>query len=118
MENEIEIDPVQVVKEMIKNQKINFPFLENDFNINLNESQSKINQIKENIFLYLSKRKTLLLYLQNITRILNYSDLSFYHCLLDIDLYLSHNISQNMANEDLIYYLIHLLTQHFHLYYI
>ena len=106
MENEIEIDPVQVVKEMIKNQKINFPFLENDFNINPNESQSKINQIKENIFLYLSKRKTLLLYLQNITRILNYSDLSFYHCLLDIDLYLSHNISQKMANEDLIYYLI------------
>ena len=106
MENEIEIDPVQVVKEMIKNQKINFPFLENDFNINPNESQSKINQIKENIFLYLSKRKTLLLYLQNITRILNYSDLSFYHCLLDIDLYLSHNISQKMTNEDLIYYLI------------
>ena len=106
MENEIEIDPVQVVKEMIKNQKINFPFLENDFNINPNESQSKINQIKENIFLYLSKRKTLLLYLQNITRILNYSDLSFYHCLLDIDLYVSHNISQKMTNEDLIYYLI------------
>ena len=106
MENEIEIDPVQVVKEMIKNQKINFPFLENDFNINPNESQSKINQIKENIFLYLSKRKTLLLYLQNITRILNYSDLSFYHCLLDIDLYLSHNISQKMTKEDLIYYLI------------
>ena len=106
MENEIEIDPMQVVKEMIKNQKINFPFLENDFNINPNESQSKINQIKENIFLYLSKRKTLLLYLQNITRILNYSDLSFYHCLLDIDLYLSHNISQKMTNEDLIYYLI------------
>ena len=71
MENEIEIDPVQIVKEMIKNQKINFPFLENDFNINPKESQSKINKTKENIFLYLSKRKTLLLYLQNITKILN-----------------------------------------------
>ena len=57
MENEIEIDPVQIVKEMIKNQKINFPFLENDFNINPKESQSKINKTKENIFLYLSKRK-------------------------------------------------------------
>ena len=106
MENEIEIDPVQIVKEMIKNQKINFPFLENDFNINPKESQSKINKTKENIFLYLSKRKTLLLYLQNITKILNYSDLSFYHCLLDIDLYLSHNISEKMTDEDLIYYLI------------
>ena len=106
MENEIEIDPVEIVKGMIKNQKINFPFLENDFNINPNENPSKISQIKENIFLYLSKRKALLLYLQNITRILNYSDLSFYHCLLDIDLYLSHNISEKMTNEDLIYHLI------------
>ena len=106
MENEIEIDPVQVFKEMIQNQKKNFPFLENDFNINPNENPSKVDEIKENIFLYLSKRKALLLYLQNITKILNYSDLSFYHCLLDIDLYLSHNISKKTTNEELIYYLI------------
>jgi len=106
MENEIEIDPVQVVKEMKKNQKKNFPFLENDFNINQEETPSKIEKIKENIILYLSKRKTLLLYLQNITKILNYSDLSFYHCLLDIDLYLSKNITEKMTNEDLIYHLI------------
>ena len=106
MENEIEIDPIQVVKEMNKNQKRNFPFLENDFNINQKESPTKIKEIKENIFLYLSKRKMLLLYLQNITKTLNYSDLSFYHCLLEIDLYLSQNISKKMTDEDLIYYLI------------
>ena len=106
MENEIEIDPIQVVKEMITNQKRNFPFLQNDFNINPNENPAKIKKIKENIFLYLSKRKTLLLYLQNITRTLNYSDLSFYHCLLTIDLYLSQNISQKMTDKDIIYYLI------------
>ena len=51
MENEIEIDPIQVVKEMNKNQKRNFPFLENDFNINQKESPTKIKEIKENIFL-------------------------------------------------------------------
>ena len=106
MENEIELDPVKVFKEMKNNQKRSFPFLENDFNINPNESPEKIKQIKEKIFLYLSKRKTLLIYLQNITKTLNYSDLSFYHCLLDIDLYLSQHISEKMTNEDLIYYLI------------
>ena len=106
MENEIEIDPVKAFIEMKKNQKRSFPFLENDFNINPNETPEKINQIKEKIFFYLSKRKTLLIYLQNITKILNYSDLSFYHCLLDIDLYLSQHISERMSNEDLIYYLI------------
>ena len=106
MENEIEINPIQVVKEMITNQKRNFPFLQNDFNINPNENPAKIKKIKENIFLYLSKRKTLLLYLQNITRTLNYSDLSFYHCLLTIDLYLSQNIFEKMTDKDIIYYLI------------
>ena len=106
MENEIEIDPIQVVKEMKNNQKRSYPFLENDFNINPKESPSKIKEIKEKIFLYLSKRKTLLLYLQNITKTLNYSDLSFYHCLLEIDLFLSQNISEKMTDEDCIYYLI------------
>ena len=106
MENEIEIDPVQIVKEMKKNQERNFPFLTNDYNINNKEDPAKIKKIKENIVLYLSKRKTLLLYLQNITKTLNYSDLSFYHCLLDIDLYLSQNITEKMTDEDLIYYLI------------
>ena len=106
MENEIEIDPVQIVKEMKKNQESNFPFLTNDYNINNKEDPAKIKKIKENIVLYLSKRKTLLLYLQNITKTLNYSDLSFYHCLLDIDLYLSQNITEKMTDEDLIYYLI------------
>ena len=106
MENEIEIDPIKVVKEMKINQERNFPFLKNDFNINSNESPAKIKKIKENIVLYLSKRKTLLLYLQNITKNLNYSDLSFYHCLLTVDLYLSQNITEKMTDKDIIYYLI------------
>ena len=106
MENEIEIDPIKVVKEMKINQERNFPFLKNDFNINSNENSAKIKKIKENIVLYLSKRKTLLLYLQNITKNLNYSDLSFYHCLLTIDLYLSQNITEKMTDKDIIYYLI------------
>ena len=105
LENETEIDPVLIIKEMINTQKRNFPFLENDYNINLEEDSDKINEIKEKILLYLSKRKLLLLYLQNITKMLNYSDLSFYHCLLETDLYLSKNITEEMTDEDLIYYL-------------
>ena len=106
MENEIEIDPIEVLREMKINQERNFPFLKNDFNINSNENSAKIKKIKENIVLYLSKRKTLLLYLQNITKNLNYSDLSFYHCLLTVDLYLSQNITEKMTDKDIIYYLI------------
>ena len=105
-QKEIEIDPIKVVKEMIKLQNKSKPYLNNVFNLNLNEESSKLQEIKERIFLYLSKRKLLLLYLQNITKVLNYSDLSFYHCLLITDLYLSHNISEEMSDEELLYLLI------------
>ncbi len=103
-QKEFEIDPVTIVKEMKRNQNVSYPYLNNIFN--LNEELLKKQEIKEKIFLYLSKRKLLLLYLQNITKILNYSDLSFYHCLLITDLYLSHNINDKMTDEELLYMLI------------
>ena len=105
-QKETEIDPVKIVKEMINYQNRSHPYLNNAFNLNLNEKSSKIQELKDNIFLYLSKRKLLLLYLQNLTKILNYSDLSFYHCLLITDLYLSHNITEKMTEEELLYLLI------------
>ena len=105
-QKELEIDPIKIVKEMKNYQNKSQPYLNNAFNLNLDEKSSKLQEIKERIFLYLSKRKLLLLYLQNITKILNYSDLSFYHCLLITDLYLSHNISEEMSDEELLYILI------------
>ena len=105
LDNEIELDPIQLLKGMKNTQSLNFPNLENVYNINSENNPDKVKQIKEKIFLYLSKRKTLLLYLQSITKMLNYSDLSFYHCLLETDLYLSQNIAEEMTDEDLIYYL-------------
>ena len=102
-QKELEIDPIKIVKEMKNYQNKSQPYLNNAFNLNLDEKSSKLQEIKERIFLYLSKRKLLLLYLQNITKILNYSDLSFYHCLLITDLYLSHNITENMTDEELLY---------------
>ena len=105
-QKEIEIDPVIIVKEMIKYQNKNKPYLNNVFNLNLNDKASNLTDIKERIFLYLSKRKLLLLYLQTLTKVLNYSDLSFYQCLLLTDLYLSHNISKKMTDEELLYILI------------
>ena len=102
----LEVDPIKVVRDMKKNEKKNYPYLDNAFNINPNEKESKKEEIKERILLYLSRRKFLLLYLQNITKLLNYSDLSFYHCLLITDLYLSHNITEEMSYEELLYILL------------
>ena len=105
-QKELEVDPIKVVRQMKKLVKINHPYLDNVFNLNLKEHETKIIEIKEKISMYLSIRKFLLLHLQNITKVLNYSDLSFYHCLLLTDLYLSHNINEDMTEEELLYLLI------------
>ena len=56
-QKEIEIDPVQIVKGMIRYQNNSKPYLNNVFNLNLNEKASILQDLKERIFLYLSKRK-------------------------------------------------------------
>lgn len=103
-QKELEVDPIKIVLEMKKSENQNHPNLKNEFN--LNEEDLKYPETQEKILLYLSKRKLLLLYLQNITKVLNYSDLSFYHCLLLADLYLSKHISEDMSDEKLLYILI------------
>ena len=103
-QKELEVDPIKIVLEMKKSENKNHPNLNNEFN--LSEEDLKYPETQEKILLYLSKRKLLLLYLQNITKVLNYSDLSFYHCLLLADLYLCRNIDEDMSDEKLLYILI------------
>ena len=99
----LEVDPINIVNEMKSSEKENY-FLDNLYNISDKDLKYKI--LQKRISLYLSKRKLLLYYLQNITKALNYSDLSFYHCLLLTDLYLSYNMHENMSDEKLLYLLI------------
>jgi len=99
----LEVDPINIVNEMKSSEKENY-FLDNLYNIS--DKDLKYQILQKRISLYLSKRKLLLYYLQNITKALNYSDLSFYHCLLLTDLYLSYNMHENMSDEKLLYLLI------------
>ena len=103
-QKELEVDPIKIVLEMKKSENKNHPNLNNEFNFS--EEDLKYPETQEKILLYLSKRKLLLLYLQNITKVLNYSDLSFYHCLLLADLFLCRNIDEDMSDEKLLYILI------------
>ena len=101
----VDINPIITMNTMKKRQDSIYPNLDNAYNLNENDSIENIKKIKDAIFKYLIKRKKLLSYLQNITRTLNLSDLSFYHCLFLVDLYLSHNITEEMTEEDLLYIL-------------
>ena len=101
----IEVDPFILIKNMKKNQNISYPNINNIYNLNSNDT-STFEAIKDKITIYFAKRKIILLNLQRITRKLSYSDLSFYHCLFLVDLYLSHNITKEMTEHELLYILI------------
>ena len=105
-QRKIEINPVIVTLNMKQNQNISYPNLNNIFNIDIKDSIENIRELKNKISIYFKKRGLILVYLKNITKMLNYSDLSFYHCLFLVDLFLSHNITQEMTDEDLLYLLV------------
>lgn len=99
-----EVNPIIVIRKMKENQNITFPNIDNIYNIN--HKIEKLEDITKKVYIYSQKRKLLLYYLQNITKKLSYSDLSFYHTLFFIDLYFTHNIKEDMTEEELLYLLI------------
>jgi len=90
---------------MKKRTEEDFPFLNEEYNISDQEKPIK-NIIFNSINLYLKHRKSLILLLQNLMRIFDYTDLIFYQSLFFIDIYLSHKIYEEMSEKELIYYLI------------
>ena len=99
----IEFNPVLIINNMKKNQDISYPNLQNIYNLDIKDN---IEKMKEKIEIYFIKRRLALLYLQNMTKKMNYSDLSFYHCLLFVDLYFCHNITEEMDEEEILYIII------------
>ena len=99
----IEFNPVLIINNMKRNQDISYPNLQNIYNLDIKDN---IEKMKEKIEIYFIKRRLVLLYLQNMTKKMNYSDLSFYHCLLFVDLYFCHNITEEMDEEEILYIII------------
>ena len=99
----IEFNPILITKNMKRNQELSYHNLYNIYNLDITEN---ISNIKENIKIYFKKRQLILLYLQNMTKKLYYCDFTFYHCLLLVDLYFTHNITEEMTNEELLHTVI------------
>ena len=100
-----EIEPLKIIRVMKKRTEEHFPFLNEEYNISDKEKSMK-DIVFNSINLYLKHRKSLLLVLQKLMRIFDYTDLIFYQCLFFIDIYLSHKIYDEMSEKVMIYYLI------------
>ena len=100
-----DFSPITIIKNMKKKTEENYPFIYQEFNINFKD---KIEQEKilRSINIYLKHRKMLLLKLQKLIQIFDYCDLVFYQCLFYLDTYLSHNLTEDISERTLLYYLI------------
>ena len=103
-EKPIEMDPIELIKSMKTQQETFYPNLNNIYQIKINEQN--IDNINNNIKFYLTQRTFLLYYLQKSTKFLNYSDFTFYQCLIFLDNYLSHSINEEISEPELFCLLI------------
>ena len=100
-----ELNPIIIIKNMKKKLDENYPFINEEFNINkadIDNIEKELNSIN----IYLNYRKKLLLTLQKLIIQFDYSDRTFYQCLFFLDTYLSHHLSDDISEQKILYYLI------------
>ena len=100
-----EFDPIELIKSMKTKTEHDYPFLNNEFNIN-NYEEYNLTNVYKSINIYLTKRKMIILTLQKMMKMFDFSDLIFYQTLFYIDTYLSHNITEEMSEKEILYYLV------------
>ena len=101
----IELNPIEVIKSMKKKTEQDYPYLNNEYNMNDIEITNK-ESVSKSINIYLIYRKMIITNLQKVMKMLDYSDLIFYQCLFYIDHYLSHNMTEDMSEKKILYYLV------------
>ena len=101
----IDFDPIQYIKSMKKKTEKEYPYLNNEFNMNTIQEKNK-EVILKSINTYLKYRKMVILTLQKLMKLLDFSDLIFYQSLFYIDNYLSHHMDQDMSEKKILYYLV------------
>ena len=94
----IEFNPIEIIKSMKKKTDLEYPNLNNEYNIGESEKYNKEKLLKS-INLYLKHRKMIILTLQKMMKMLDFSDLIFFQTLFYIDNYLSHNMMEDFSEK-------------------
>ena len=99
----VEYNPIDFIKTMKKRTEKDYPYLNNEYNC---KNKNRKEELHKTIELYLNQRKMIILNLQKMMKMLDFSDLTFYQCLFFIDLFLSHRITEDTKERDILYYLV------------
>ena len=100
-----DLSPISFIKHMKKKTEEGYPYIYEDFNINKADKSAK-EKVAKSINLYLKYRKLILLKLQKLMKIFDYCDMIFYQCLYYLDLYLSHDMTDDFSEKKVLYNLI------------
>ncbi len=103
--NRTEFNPIEIIRSMKKKTESDYPYLSNEYNMNEKEKNNK-ESFLTSINLYLKYRKIIILTLQKMMKMFDFTDLIFYQCLFYIDNYLSHNMSEDISEKTVLYYLV------------
>ena len=99
---EIEINPINIVKTMKMKTEEKYPNIYNLYN----SSPKDKNKDDNSINIYLKYRKMLIIKLQKLMKSFDYCDIIFYQTLFFLDTYLSRDITELMPEKTIYYYLI------------
>ena len=100
-----DLNPIEIIKSMKKKTEKDYPYLNNEYYMDDIKKYNKESFMKS-INLYLKQRKMIILVLQKMMKMLDFSDLIFYQCLFYIDFYLSQNMTEDMSEKKILYYLV------------
>ena len=83
-----------------------YPYIYNLYNILEEINNPKRDRALNSIHIYLRYRKNLIQKLQKLMKVFDYHDIVFYQTLLFLDTFLSHDITIDMSEKTILYYLV------------
>ena len=101
-----EINPINLIKRMKKKTEEEYPYIYNLYNIPEGFYNPEREKAMQSINIYLRYRKKLIEILQKIIIKFDCFDFTFYQTLFYMDNFLSHDITIDMSQKTILYYLI------------
>ena len=99
---EYELNPIKIIQAMKKKTEEDYPYIYNLYNNPEGEEDRSMRKIN----IYLRHRKFLIQKLQKLMKQFDYHDIIFYQTLFFLDTFLSHDISIEMSEKAILYYLV------------
>ena len=101
-----EFNPITIIKIMKMKTEEEYPYIYNLYNIPEEINNPKRDRALNSIHIYLRYRKNLIQKLQKLMKVFDYHDIVFYQTLLFLDTFLSHDITIDMSEKTILYYLV------------